>query len=136
MARSVVAIAFGVLVIALLGVMASAVVFHGATTGPMPAPLEGLVLLMHALAALAGGYLGAAIARRRPATHGLAIGVLYLLAVQIAPSIPMGRLFPPPAEGPLWFTAVGIAAGLAGAVLGGLARGQAERGAQNGRHVS
>jgi len=134
-ARSVVGIAFGVLVIALLGVMANAVVFHGATTGPMPAPLQVLVLLMHALAALAGGYLGAAIARRRPATHGLAVGVLYLLAVQFAPSLPV-RLFPPPAARPLWLTAVGIVVGLAGAVLGGLARGQAERGMQDGRHVS
>ncbi len=135
MIRSVLGIAFGVLVIALLGTMANAVVFHGAAAGPMPAPLEAMVLLMHALAALAGGYLGAAIARRRPATHGFAIGVLYLLAVQISPSLP-ASVFPVPAALPLWLTAMGMVAGLAGAVLGGLARGQAQRAAQNGRHAS
>lgn len=135
MVRSVVGIAFGVLIVALLGTMASAVVFHGATAGPMPAPLEVMILLMHALAALAGGYLGAAIARRRPAAHGLAVGVLYLLAIQLAPSLPV-RLIPSPAARPLWLTAAGIVVGLAGAVLGGLARGQAERGMQNGRHAS
>ena len=135
MIRSVVGIALGVLVVALLGTMASAVVFHGATTGPMPAPLEVMVLLMHALAAFAGGYLGAAVARRRPATHGLAVGVLYLLAIQIAPSFPV-RPIPASTGRPLWLTAAGMLVGLVGAVLGGVARGQADRAMQNGRHAS
>ncbi len=119
-------VVFGVLVIALLGAMASAVVFHGTAGGTMPAPLAFMLLLMHALAAVAGGYLGAAIARRRPAAHGLAVGVLYLLAAQVAPGLP-AHLMPAPVVRPLWLTAAGMAAGLAGAVLGGVARAQAER---------
>jgi hypothetical protein len=125
--RSVVGIVFGVLVIAALVAMANAVVFHGTAGGSMPAPLEFMLLLMHALAAIAGGYLGAAIARRRPGTHGLAVGVLYLLAVQFAPTIP-ARLIPTFAVRPLWLTALGIAVGLVGAVVGGIARGQADGG--------
>jgi len=124
--RSVVGIVFGVLIVTLLGTMANAVVFHGAAAGPMPAPLELLLLLMHGLAAIAGGYMGAAVARRRPATHGLAVGVLYLLAVQLAPQMTV-RLIPALVARPLWLTAVGMLVALAGAVVGGTARGQAER---------
>ena len=135
MIRSVVAIAVGVFVIAVLGTMANAVVLHGPAAGPMPPLLELMVLLMRALAAFAGGYLGAAIARRRPAAHGLAVGVLYLLVAQFAPALPV-RLIPALSAGPLWLTGLGIVVGLAGAVLGGLARGQADRATQNGRHAS
>ena len=133
--RSVVAIVIGVLVVVLLGTMANAVVLHGAANGPMPVPLEAMVVIMHALAAFAGGYVGAAIAHRRPATHGLAVGVLYLLATQFAPSLPV-PLIPWPAASPLWLTAVGMGAALLGAVLGGTARGQVEAETRTGRHAS
>lgn len=126
MVRSLLGIACGVLVIALLGTMANAVVFHGAATGPMPLPVEALLLLMHLLAAVAGGYLGVAVARRRPATHGFAIGVAYLLAVQIRPDL-AGHMTPGAVVQPLWMTGVGMAVALAGAAIGGAARGQAVR---------
>jgi hypothetical protein len=121
--RSAVGVVLGVGVIALLGAMANAVVFHGGASGPTPALLDFMSLLMHALAAIAGGYTGAAVARRRPAAHGLAVGVLTLLAAQLAP-VPLSITPGPGSTQPLWMTAGVMALTLIGSVLGGAARAE------------
>ena len=128
MVRSVAGIVVGCTAVFALGTMAGAVVFHGTPPQAIPgAPLATMLLVMNGLAAIAGGYLAAAVARRRPRTHGLAVGVVYVLVVQLAPPAlaPFTHLTAGP---PLWFTAVATAIVIAGATLGGAARHQIARG--------
>jgi hypothetical protein len=125
--RSVLAFVLGCAGMTALSAMANAVIFHGGAGGQMPAVLAALLLVMRGLAAIAGGYTAAAIARRRPASHGLAAGVLYVLASQLAPAT-MGRLSGAPAAQSLGMAAAAIAVTLLGATLGGSARGQVFRG--------
>ena len=123
MLRSGVAFVFGCAAMVALSAMANAVVFHGGAGSHMPPVLTGMLLVMRGLAAIAGGYLAAAIARRRPSAHGLAAGVLYVFAAQFAPRT-MAALSGAPASQPLGAAAAAIAVTLIGAILGGAARGQ------------
>lgn len=124
--RSVAGIVAGLVVVAMLGAMARAVVFHGPVPGAIPLPLALLLLLMYGLAAIAGGYVGAAAAGRRPVAHGFAVGVGYLVAVQLAPSL-AARLNPGVGIQPLWLTGAAMGMALLGAILGGSARAQRTR---------
>jgi hypothetical protein len=121
--RSVVAIVLGGAAITALTAMANAVVFHGSTAAHMPPMLLAILLVMRGLAAIAGGYVSAAIARRRPVAHGLAAGVLYVFAMQLAPGTLalLSGASTPQALGTA-ATAIGIT--LVGAGLGGGARAQ------------
>jgi hypothetical protein len=121
--RSVVAFVLGCAVMTALTAMANAVVFHGGGSVHMPPMLTGILLVMRGLAAIAGGYFAATIARRRPVAHGLAAGVLYVFAVQFAPR---ALALLSGASGPQSLEAAAAAIGvtLVGAALGGAARGQ------------
>ncbi len=123
MIRSLVAIVLGGVVIAALGTMAGAVVVHRLPPRGAPAILLFMTLLMRTLAAVAGGYVAGSVARRRPAAHGLAAGVLYLLAIQLLAPTPWlaTRVT---ADQPLWFAAASLGLALVGAAVGGAAQGQ------------
>jgi hypothetical protein len=121
--RSALGIACGGGVVAALSTMANAVVFHGAPVAGVPMTLALLLVLMHGLAAIAGGYLAAAIARRRPAAHGFAVGVLYLLAVQFAPAT-LALVSGAPLSEPIWAATAAMGVTLVGAAAGGGAWGQ------------
>ena len=128
MVRSVVGIVVGCAAVFALGTMAGAVVFHGTPPQGIPgATLATMLLVMDGLAAIAGGYLAAAIARRRPRTHGLAVGVVYVLVVQLAPAA-LAPFTHPTAGPPLWFTAAATAIVIVGATIGGAARHQIAHG--------
>jgi hypothetical protein len=124
--RSVAGIVGGCFAVLALSAMANAVVLHG---GPAPAlppfPLAAMLLLMHGLAGIAGGYLAGLLAGRRPKAHGLAVGLLYLLAVQLASSR-VRAVAHPVAGQPLWFTATLLVVMVVGTTLGGAARGQVD----------
>ena len=128
MLRSVGGVVGGCFAVLALSAMANAVVLHG---GPAPAlppfPLAVMLLLMHGLAGIAGGYLAGLAAARRPMAHGLAVGVLYLMAVQFAPGR-VRAVAHPVAGQPLWFTATLLIVMLVGTTLGGAARGQVNGG--------
>ncbi len=124
MLRSVAGILGGCIAVFALNIMANAVVLHGgpAPTFP-PLPLTVMLLLMHALAGIAGGYLAGTVAGRRPGAHGFAVGVLFLLVVQVAWA-PLHATAHPVGAQPLWFTAVILGLVVVGATLGGAARGE------------
>lgn len=127
MLRSVTGIVLGCSVVFVLNTMANGVVLHG---GPAPVipppPLTAMLLLMHGLAGVAGGYLAALVAGRRPATHGLAVGVLYLIAAQLA-SGPLHSAVHPVAAQPVWFSVAMLAVAAVGSALGGGSRGEIVR---------
>ncbi|HVA57894.1 MAG: DUF3792 family protein [Gemmatimonadaceae bacterium] len=125
--RTVTGIAVGCALAFVLSAMADAVVFHGGPPEALPVlPLAAFLLVMNGLAAIAGGYTAAALARRRPRTHGLAVGISYVLLMQLAPPSLTNLAFPAAAQ-PLWFTAASMAIVLAGAALGGAARDESGR---------
>ncbi len=127
MVRTVAGIAVGCAVVFALSAMANAVVFHGGVPTGLPAlPLAVLLFVMNGLAATAGGYTAATIARQRPRTHGLAVGVSYVLIVQLAPPW-LTNVAVPAGAHPLWFMAAGMAIVLAGTTLGAAAREQRVR---------
>jgi hypothetical protein len=114
----------GTAVVVALVAMANAVVFHGVAPSGLPVPpLVALLFIMHGLAAFAGGYAAAAIARRRPRTHGVAVGMAYVLVVQFAPPSLINAP-PPSAHAPFWFTAAVTLIALAATTLGAAARAQ------------
>lgn len=124
MLRSVAGILGGCILVFVLIIMANAVVLHGGPAPTLPpAPLTFMLLLMHALAGIAGGYLAGLVAGRRPGPHGFAVGILFLLLVQAA-SGPLRAAAHPIGTQPLWFTAVILGLVLLGATLGGAARGE------------
>ncbi len=124
MLRSITGIVAGCGVVFVLNTMANGVVLHGGPTPVIPPfPLTMMLLLMHGLAGVAGGYLAARVARGRPATHGLAVGVLYLIAVQSSWP-PLHAAAHPVSAQPLWFTLAILAVAVVGATLGGGARGE------------
>ncbi len=117
-------LAAGCALVFALSAMANAVVFHGGAPQRLSVvPIAALLLVMIALAAIAGGYVAAAIARRRPRTHGLAVGVCCVLVVQLSPPWLAGLAMPAAGQ-PLWFTAAAMAIVLGGAALGASARAQ------------
>jgi hypothetical protein len=125
--RSVTGIAVGYGTVFVLGTMANSVVLHGGPSPSLPpAPLIVMLLLMHGLAGIAGGYLAAFIAGHRPASHGLAVGVLYLIAEQVA-SGGLREAAHPVGVQPLWFSAAILGVVVLGATLGGGARGEVVR---------
>lgn len=128
MLRSVAGIVGGCGAVLVLGSMANAVVLHGGPVpGLPPLPLAAMLLLMHALAGVAAGYLAAWVSGRRGAWHGFAVGVLYVLMAQLAGGAVQVVVHPVSAQ-PFWFTAVMLAVVVLGAVVGGAARGQAAGG--------
>ena len=121
MVRSATAFLLGGLTILALVAMGNAVVFHGPAYGRTPVPIAVLLLLMQGLAAIAGGYVAAWIARRRPAAHGLGAAMLYLISLQFAPAA-LAVLTHLPASRPLWVACTAIGLTLLGGVLGGVVR--------------
>ncbi len=128
MVRSVLAIVVGSAVIFALGGMGTAVVFHDQVPALVPsAPLLLLFLVMRGLAAIAGGYAAAALARRHPLVHGVLAGSLYVGGLAWAPTAVVHGMSVP-TEQPLAYGAVAVGLALVGGALGGLARADARRG--------
>ncbi|MDE3217074.1 MAG: hypothetical protein KGO03_11770, partial [Gemmatimonadota bacterium] len=124
MLRSVAGILAGCILVFLLSLMANAVVLHGGPAPTLPPLLlTAMLLLMHALAGTAGGYLAGLVAGRRPGTHGFAVGVLFLLVVQVAAG-PLRTAAHPVGAQPFWFRALLLGLVVVGTTLGGAARGE------------
>jgi hypothetical protein len=125
MLRSVLAILAGYVVMAVIvmaGTAAAAAAFGlplAPNAGaPVPTPGAGYLaanLLVSALGAVAGGWVAAHVARRRPLTHAAVLAAL-LVAAGLAT---LGR--PQPGQ-PAWYPPVLLVLGPAGALLGGLLR--------------
>jgi hypothetical protein len=116
----------GCAVIMVLVLMANSVVFHGgALEGPPELPLQAILLTMGALAAVVGGYVAAAVGRRAPLVHGAAIGLVFVCVGGTMLIRGKADFWPTPE--PRWFTVSMLVAGVAGATLGGVVRGQATR---------
>jgi uncharacterized membrane protein YfcA len=124
--RSLCAMVGGCAAIAVLVLMANSVVFHGgALEGPPEIPLQVILLAMGALAAVVGGYVAAAIGHRTPRMHGVALGLV--LACVGGTMLLRGKTDIWPTPEPRWFTVSMVLAGVAGAMVGGLVKGQAAR---------
>ena len=119
--RSATAFLIGAFTILALVTMGNTVVFHGGTAGQTPVPISVLLLLMQWMAAIAGGYVAAWIARHRPTAHGLGAAVLYLISLQFAPAA-LAVLTHLPASRPLWVAGTAVGLTLLGGVLGGAVR--------------
>jgi len=121
--RSVLGIILGYGAVRALAVMANAVVFHGgAPEGPPELALQVVLLGMNGLAAIVGGYVAAAVGRRNPLAHGVALGAI-LVAVAVVMSL-SGLTNSGASSEPRWFSLSVMGVSMLGATMGGLARSQ------------